>query len=356
MSASAHQKFLKPPRYQGSALSQAELQERNEALEKTHRAALAQVEGLVHGQKAVSKSLNSGISRMQAQGRELDDLQRQAAEEGLVAALARAFSRRSRVLARRSLSESLVGVHEQAVVDLRRASAVADRLKRCAAELQQEVEQLATDVRTSSENMKLAAERVLALEKEMDTVVEDAGIGGADREQLLDTLSYQERVVSADLDLFRAHAEICRQQLEPARKLRDTVLTMHEEMARFVVGASASVNGAGRKVQALGMAADAATVVMELQESLRHLDEAVSQTAHHLTQADDLLTRVLPDLNAQLDARQSVRSLSFEADLEHISRERARMLADRALRVAAEAEVDSLSGDPEPGETVTKAL
>ena len=47
MSASAHKKLLRSPRYQGNSLSQAELQKRNEALEKTHRAALAQVEGLV---------------------------------------------------------------------------------------------------------------------------------------------------------------------------------------------------------------------------------------------------------------------------------------------------------------------
>ena len=91
------------------------------------------------------------------------------------------------------------------------------------------------------------------------------------------------------------------------------------------------------------MAADAATVVAELQESMAQLDVAMTETTRYLAQADDLLTRVLPDLNAQLSANAGVRQLSFEADLNNLSRERAKTLADKALRHAADAEIDAIS-------------
>jgi hypothetical protein len=343
VSPSIAQHLVRPPSYKAEPLSQEQLQARHEDLETRHRSALTRVEELVRDQAEVSAHLTDGISEMQAKGGALDGMEEEASRTGLVAALSRMLSRRGAVLARRSISDALVTTHERAVVDLRRAGAVTDALKRTAAELHREIEGLHRERALAKDNLKIAAERVLEIEAALDAAQTITGLDREEWERRADTLRFQERSVSSDVALLQAHVDLCRDELAPAQALRDTVQSMHEEMSRYVVNATKGVNGAGRKIQALGMAADAATVVAELQESMHQLDVAMTETTRYLVQADDLLTRVLPELNARLIANEGVRQISFEADLDNISRERARALADKALLQAAKDEVESIS-------------
>jgi hypothetical protein len=187
--------------------------------------------------------------------------------------------------------------------------------------------------------LKETAQRVLKLEAELDLLQANRAV---DHSQEIDSLEFEERSVSGDVLLIRAHIELCTDELAEAQELRDTVQTMHEDMARFVLGATKAVNGAGRRIQSLGMAADAATVVIELNESMLQLDVAMQETSRYLLAADDLLTRVLPGMNAKLSSQEDKQRFSVQTDLEQISRSRARAMADQALLEAAEAEVDGL--------------
>jgi hypothetical protein len=317
-------------------LSQLQLVDRHSELRQAHERTLSKVEDLVREQQQVSTHLSQGLSEMQSKGAQLDQV---GSETGLVARITRLLSRRSEVLARRSISEALVGIHEKSVVDLRRASTVTDHLKRTAAELNLEAEGLHHERVQARQMLKETAQRVLKLEAELDHLQADRAV---DHSQEIDSLEFKERSVSGDVLLIRAHIELCTDELGEAQDLRDTVQTMHEDMARFVLGATKAVNGAGRRIQSLGMAADAATVVIELNESMLQLDVAMQETSRYLLAADDLLTRVLPGMNAKLSAQEGKQRFSVQTDLEQISRSRSRALADQALLEAAEAEVDGL--------------
>lgn len=317
-------------------LSQLQLVDRHGELRQAHERTLSKVEDLVREQQQVSTHLSQGLSEMQSKGAQLDQV---GSETGLVARITRLLSRRSEVLARRSISEALVGIHEKSVVDLRRASTVTDHLKRTAAELNLEAEGLHHERVQARQMLKETAQRVLKLEAELDLLQADRA---ADHSQEIDSIEFEERSVSGDVLLIRAHIELCTDELGEAQDLRDTVQTMHEDMARFVLGATKAVNGAGRRIQSLGMAADAATVVIELNESMLQLDVAMQETSRYLLAADDLLTRVLPGMNAKLSAKEGKQRFSVQTDLEQISRSRSRALADQALLEAAEAEVDGL--------------
>lgn len=334
--------LTQPPVFKHAPLSQVELQERQLVLRKSHEQTLTEVESLVRQQQQVSTQLNGGIVQMRSKGTEFDKLD-SGSQGGLLARITRLVSRRTDVLARRSISDALVQVHERTVLDLRRASAVADQLKRSAAELHQEVLGLFAERTQATQNLKLAAQRVLDLEAALDALHQDDSLMAAAKSQQVDSLEFVERSVSADVALIRAHVHLCTDEIKASRGLRDTVQTMHSDMSGFVMSAGKAVNSAGRKIQSLGMAADAATVVIELNESMEALDVALEETARYLLQADDLLTRVLPDLNARIAANDGVRRLSIETDLDQMSRTRAKTLADQALRAAADAEIDKLS-------------
>jgi hypothetical protein len=320
-------------------LTQVELVSRASAMQAAHATTLGHVEGLVREQAEVSKRLNGGISDMQSKGTELEKV---GLNDGWLARISRLVSRRGEVLARRSISEALVKIHEKSVLDTQRASAVADNLKRCAAELHLGVADLHQERATALQNMKAGAEHVLVLEDALEAA-EASDLAGPELTQRVDGLEFDERVVSAEVALLRAHAALCDDEIEAASALRDTVQSMYEDMSKFVMNAGQAVSGAGRKIQALGMAADAATVVLELNASMEELDVAMVETSAYLAQADELLTRVLPDLNARLSATDGTRRLTDNLELKQIGRDRARALADQALREAAEAEVDQLS-------------
>ena len=245
------------------------------------------------------------------------------------------------VLARKSIAEGLLTQYEQVSISLRRGSAFADELQLCALELQEEVELLHTEQAQHLEGARKAAERVMEIEAALDGL-DPSSPAGARQE---DRLRFEERTTSNRMALFQAGADLCRQELEPARALRDTVLQLHEEMARYVMQATSSVNAAGRRIQALGVAADAPSVVAELNSSLQQLDAAMNATEHYLDQAQHLLTEVLPELSARVERDASERRLDIADDIDALSRERARALADRALREAADAEVEGLGRD-----------
>ena len=116
-------------------------------------------------------------------------------------------------------------------------------------------------------------------------------------------------------------------------------------MASYVLGATHTVNAAGRRIQGLGMLADAPAVVAELQESLNALNAAMEATASYVESSQMLIAKVLPDLAARINADAEAQSAVLDADLKHLDRTSRRELAERALREAAEDEIASLLGD-----------
>lgn len=328
-----------------SRASQAALARRRDEVQARQVEGLATVQRLVHQQREVSTALQAELAQMRQGGEVLDEIEARSRETGLLAALTRQLSRRRTMLERRSVTEGLLSRYQAASLQLRKATAFTDELRLCAADLQQQVDELHQELATSTRLEREGAQRVRAQEAEVAGIEAGAaGVDGDERQRRLDRLTFALRNEAVDLELHIARARLCRQHLEPARQLRDTVLSLHEDMARFVSAATATLDSAGRRIQALGMAADAPVVVAELQQSLAELGQAMEATEDHVRQSQALLTEVLPALSRRLEAQGEVEGQVLTGALELVSRERARALADQALREAAEAEVDQALG------------
>lgn len=335
-------KLTPPPQYEGDRPTQASLVDRRESLRMRHRDTLHEVNRLVTSQHKISQELGEELAAMQDKGQRLDALQAQEQEGGMLNALVRAFNRRRMILERRSVAEELLHRYEHVSQRLRQASAFSDELRLTALRMQDEVEKLHKEHSVAQNNERRAAQRVLELEQQLQAIESgELETAANEREQIMDRLQFEERTESLSVELFRAQSRLLKQEISPARGLRDTVMGMYEEMAQFVLAATARVNGAGRKIQALGMAADAPTVINELNESLAELDVAMEATEVYVAQAQELLTRVLPEMSRQLQDSQQSASFELTHDLNDMSRERAAALADLALREAAESEVES---------------
>jgi hypothetical protein len=327
------------PHYRGEVPSQGELVTRNQKLALAHRRTLERVDELVRTQTVVGRELSSELSTLKEKSHALDDLEREMSQAGLLSSLMARITGRSSVLERRSATEALVDHYEVVSVRLRRASAFSDDLRLCALELQEEVEELHQQLADGIANEKASAERILAIEQALEDL-RGGDLAKADEERVRDKLTFELRQETLMLELFRATVELARQHLDPARALRDTTMRLNEEMANFVLQATGTVNAAGRRIQALGMAADAPTVVGELQTSLAELEEAMTITEAYVEQTQVLLSDVLPQLSARLKAQQEMDQVTVTAELDSVTRAHAKALAEQTLREAAEAEIE----------------
>lgn len=333
---------MSDPRTSGEPIGAALLQRRRVEQQARHQRSLQRVGGLLETQRRLGAELGEGLTGLSRGRDDLERLERGARDGSLLATLVRPFTARRTALARRSVAEGLFRQYEAVSVRLREASAFTDELRLCALELQQEVDGLHRDVSQAKEQRAQAARRVLEAER----ALAEAEAGGPEsRARAMDRHGFELRTATLSLELCEAAIALAGQHLPAARQLRDTVLSIHEDMARYVLQATHTVNAAGRRIQGLGMLADAPVVVAELQEGLASLDLALAATQDYVERSRELVARVLPELTARLGAEGEAEALALQVELAALDRERSRRAAERALREAAEAELDALLGD-----------
>ncbi len=328
--------------YLGEQLTHAMLQRRQQRVQERHRDAMGQVSGLLETNTELGAELGEGLRTLDRQRGELQRVERQDSDSSLLASLVRPFTARRSALTRRSIAEGLLRQYEQVSVRLREATAFSDELKLCALEMQQEVDRLHRELGEALHNQRVAATRVLECEHSLSALDAGVGLSVEQRARRRDRFTFDLRTEMVSLELYKAAAELCRQHMPPARALRDTVLQLHEDMAGYVLSASHTVNAAGRRIQGLGMLADAPVVVAELQESIDSLNEAMAATADYVERSQRLIAEVLPELSARVAAETSATVAALAVELGAIDREKSRIEAERALRSSAEDEIERL--------------
>lgn len=327
-------------------LSQASLQQRQEQVQDRQRRAIARVGTLLVTQRRVGAELGAGLKLLGQHRAALGRMERQTADASLLSTLVRPFTARRSALARRSIAEGLLHQYERVSVRLREAVAFSDELALSSLELQDEVDRLHDELAEAQRLQRVAAERIVACERELAAVeAADPALPAEETARRRDRLVFDLRTEGVTLDLLRAAAQLCRHHLPAARSLRDTVLRLHEEMAHYVVSATHTVNAAGRRIQGVGMLADAPIVVAELQEGLHELDLAMRATVDYVERSQVLLAEVLPSLTARLEADTEAGALLLTDDLGREDRARSRREAEQVLREAADAEIDALLAD-----------
>ena len=333
------------PAYVGDQLTHATLARRREEVQSRHERALGQVNELYSSQEEISEELGKGLKRMKTHGEELDRIREEESSTGFIASIMRPFTARRTALQRRSVAEGLIRQYEKVSVRLREATAFSDELKLTALEMQQEVDRLHRELGEALHNQRIAATRVIELEEALAQLEGDSELSAVVKDRRRDRYTFDLRTEAVALDLYKAAAEHCRTHLPAARSLRDTVLRLHEDMAEYVLSATHTVNAAGRRIQGLGMLADAPVVVAELQASLDELNQAMQATADYVESSQALIAEVLPQLSARVAAEAEASSAVLHRELEHIDRKKSRAMAERALREAAEDEIRELLGD-----------
>lgn len=331
------------PRARFHAMSATRVQTPEELVDRRLQAdafrtrSLEQVERLAATQAELGRELRTELDALQRQGHALESLEAEG-QGGVIDALLRRITGRRLALERRNATEALVRRYEAVSIRLRRAASFTDELRLTTLQLHDQVQSMHHERTSARTGVERSARLVLDIEREI--AVHESGEPCA---ATLDDLQFEHRRQSQAMQIGQAAEALLTQEILTAQQLRSTVQDLHDEMQHFVLSATQLLDGAGRRIQALGAAADAPVVVSELQHSLTELDEAMRATELYLENLGTLVSHDLPDLSARIQAQAEARNLTSQVDLEQLGRDRARAEAERALRRAAAREIEDLS-------------
>lgn len=189
-----------------------------------------------------------------------------------------------------SIEDLLRRQYELSALRLKEAAEFADRLEAAKSDLFDEIDRLNTKIVNSARNEEIANTYV----GELRALKEHIG------DQLLqsDTTSAAERELQRDLDrcrrrlaehttrlkLYASAEERLAKLRTNTRQLAETIANLQSDITRYVTAASEKMDLVAGQIQAIGTAADASVVMLELKDSLDAMTDSVNHTTRFVAE------------------------------------------------------------------------
>ncbi len=299
-----------------------------------------ELEGTIHSERRLQNEqvdeLNALRNRNEelqgALGRELDKmrdlsdhLQRERERGGLTSSLRDMFSKlpwfQDRIITRNSIEEMLRAQYELSAVRVREAAEFADRLEVAQVNLFDEIERLNERIVQSAKNEEIAAARideVEAVKARLAVRRDAAGLESAEGRQLQAHIDRATRVLARHAGLLKLYstAETRLERLKDnTRQLAETIAYLRDDITLYVTAASEKLDVIAGQIQAIGAAADASVVMLEMKHSLEALTEAVNETSRFVTETQTYFRQNVDQMVDELELYDEETVLAFEQNL-----------------------------------------
>jgi hypothetical protein len=268
--------------YSGEGISVRSLEETIGEERQRQNAQIGELEQMRQKNLEIQQALAGEMARL----RDLsEELSKGRAKPGL---LSRLFRRPA--ASHRSIEELLRHQFEMSSLRLKQASEFADRLEAAKEELYDELERLNQKIIESAENEERAAALVQELRArrqatEAELARLDASSAEARRLQReLDRAARDLAEHSMKLKLYGTAEERLAALRTSTRQLAETIAALQGDITRYVVAASEKLDLVAGQIQAIGAAADASLVMLELKQSLEAMTESVNQTTRFVAE------------------------------------------------------------------------
>ncbi len=228
---------------------------------------------------------------------------------------------KSSATTRRSIEDLLRRQFEMSSMRLREAADFADRLDASKIDLYDEIDRLNRKIIESAQNEETAAARVLELR--------DAKIEIEGELLLAEPSTSHERELNAKLDRIRrllaehttklklySTAENRLAALKKnTRQLVETIAHLQSDITRYVTAASEKLDLVAGQIQAIGAAADAANVVLELKQSLDAMTESLNLTTQFVVETQAYFRENVDTMIGDLDLYDEETELALSQNL-----------------------------------------
>lgn len=225
------------------------------------------------------------------------------------------------IITRRSIEELLRSQYELSSRRVKEAAEFADRLEAAKIDLFDEIERLNNKIVTSAKNEEVAAERVLELTELKDSLevdLETVDRSSARGRQMQARLDKTRRLLakhSTMLKLYSTAEDRLAKLKKNTRQLADTIAHLQADITVYVTAASEKLDLIAGQIQAIGAAADASVVMLELRNSLEAMTESVNHTTRFVSETQTYFRQNVDNMLDDLQLYDAETEQVLEANL-----------------------------------------
>jgi DNA repair exonuclease SbcCD ATPase subunit len=255
------------------------------------------------------------------------------------------------LVTKRSIEDLLKQQYEISAKRVREVADFSDRLKAAEQDLFKEIERLNAKIVESAHNEELAVDTVLELKallegKQAEAAAVENKSSAAYREleaeidQLRELLSDH----STKLELYSSAEERLARLKDNTRRLQETISNLYGDIRKYVMIANEKLEDAAAQIQALGTAADASIVLLDMKASLDSMTASMNETTRFVSETQLYLRENLDRLVDDLELYDAQTSALVQKNLDRsakIEDQYINAAIDKAQRIKAEKAADA---------------
>ena len=240
---------------------------------------------------------------------------------------------------KRSIEELLRQQYEISSLRVKEAAEFADRLEAAQSDLFDEIKRLNAKIIESARNEESAADYVLDLQafrERLEAQLGEAGDETAATRELRAQIDEATRILahhSTQLQLYHTSEDRLARLKDSTDKLVETIGNLRTDILQYVMAASEKLDLVAGQIQAIGTAADASVVMLEMKKSLDVLTESMNQTTRFVSETQLYFRENLDTLMQELEVYDSQTVEVLERNLA-VSRETEQRRIAEAVQVA----------------------
>ncbi|MEM6993391.1 MAG: hypothetical protein AAF721_22955, partial [Myxococcota bacterium] len=210
-------------------------------------------------------------------------------------------------ISQRSIEELLKQQYQISATRVKEAADYVDTLKESEQALYQEINRINEKIVEAAQNEERAVGQVLALKSLLDEIkaakgeVDENSVAFRDLEAKEDRARASLAEHSSNLQLYGAAEDRYASLKGNTRKLAATIQNLSQDISAYTNAASIKLDMASAQIQAIGTAADASVVLLELKKSLDVMTDSMNQTTQFVSETQVFFRQNLDTLIQELD-------------------------------------------------------
>jgi hypothetical protein len=228
---------------------------------------------------------------------------------------------RTIALSQRSIEELLKQQYQISARRVKEAAEYTDTLKQSEQDLYKEIDRINVKIIEAAKNEELAADYVLELKALVDEIEAEKQTLEGGTAALRDLEAKQDKARaalaqhSANLQLYSAAEDRYANLKVNTHKLLETIRNLAQDIGQYTNAASIKLDMASAQIQAIGTAADAAVVMLELKRSLDVMTESMNATTQFVSDTQVFFRKNLDSLIEELDTFDSTTTKLLDENL-----------------------------------------
>lgn len=252
-------------------------------------------------------------------------------------------------MSQRSIEELLKAQYQISCRRVKEAAEYVDTLKQSEQDLYKEIDRINVRIVEMAKNEREALNYVLelkTLQEQLEGEEQAAEAGSVEQRDIqanIDKVRAKLAEHSSNVLLYGSAEERYARLKENTRKLADTIRNLAQDIQQYTTASSIKLDMASAQIQAIGRAADASTVMLEMKRSLDVMTESMNVTTQFVSDTQIFFRSNLDTLVKELDTFDEKTTAVLEDNLR-----KSKEVEDARIQAAVDKAVKRREGEAAP--------